>query len=171
VRWSAPSRPTRPAKPTRRNPAARRPKPHSPGDVPTSRHALVRRSPESTWRVALGRYQFPTAALTGVLGGVLALATSSWVVAAVIAIAVAGLAGLRGRRLVGTLLTVALGTWVAGNAYAAVRVANSGRNAREDRTPAAVGLAFRSVTYGRALPAWYVPGDSARPVIVIVHGY
>ena len=71
----------------------------------------------------------------------------------------------------GTLLTVALGTWVAGNAYAAVRVANSGRNAREDRTPAAVGLAFRSVTYGRALPAWYVPGDSARPVIVIVHGY
>lgn len=34
-----------------------------------------------------------------------------------------------------------------------------------------MGLDFDNVTYGDGLPAWYVPGDPGRPVIVVVHGY
>lgn len=30
---------------------------------------------------------------------------------------------------------------------------------------------FENVTYGHGLPAWYIPGDPGRPVIVVVHGY
>ena len=57
------------------------------------------------------------------------------------------------------------------NVYAAVVIARGGQDRTEPRDPASVGLAFTDVVYGNGLPAWYVAGAAAQPVIVIVHGY
>jgi pimeloyl-ACP methyl ester carboxylesterase len=61
--------------------------------------------------------------------------------------------------------------WLALNAYAALKIARGGTDARQVPDPSSVGLRFEHVTYGGGLPAWYVAGDPGRPVIVVVHGY
>lgn len=65
----------------------------------------------------------------------------------------------------------AVTAWVSLNAYAANKIARGGVDARQTPDPASVGLPFDDVTYGDGLPAWYVPGEVGRPVIVVVHGY
>jgi pimeloyl-ACP methyl ester carboxylesterase len=69
------------------------------------------------------------------------------------------------------LALAAVGSWFCLNAYAAAKIARGGVDLRQQPDPASVGLAFQNVTYGRGLPAWYVPGTAGRPVIVVVHGY
>jgi pimeloyl-ACP methyl ester carboxylesterase len=64
-----------------------------------------------------------------------------------------------------------LASWVSLNAYAAVKIARGGVDARQTPDPASVGLRFENVTYGGGLPAWYVAGEPRQPVIVVVHGY
>lgn len=71
---------------------------------------------------------------------------------------------------VGLFLAAAAG-WFGLNAYAAIKIARGGVDLRQQPDPASVGLTFQDVTYGRGLPAWYVPGEAGRPVIVVVHGY
>ncbi len=61
--------------------------------------------------------------------------------------------------------------WFTLNAYAATKIARGGVDLRQMPDPASVGLDFDNVTYGDGLPAWYVPGEPGRPVIVVVHGY
>lgn len=36
--------------------------------------------------------------------------------------------------------------------------------------PSTVGLPFEDVRYGDNLPAWYIPGEAAKPSLVVVHG-
>ncbi|MGI8807806.1 MAG: alpha/beta hydrolase [Acidimicrobiales bacterium] len=69
------------------------------------------------------------------------------------------------------LLAAAVTAWFSLNAYAATKIARGGVDLRQMPDPGSVGLAFENVTYGDGLPAWYVPGDPGRPVIVVVHGY
>jgi len=68
-------------------------------------------------------------------------------------------------------LAAGVAGWVSLNAYAAVKIARGGVDTRQLPDPSSVGLAFQNVVYGDGLPAWYVPGDPGRPVIVVVHGY
>lgn len=82
----------------------------------------------------------------------------------------------RGRRRCPRRLSVALGvcllgSWAGGNSYAAVRIARGGEASPNGPDPASVGLAFQDVSYGDRRPAWYVPGEPGRPVILVVHGY
>ena len=69
------------------------------------------------------------------------------------------------------LLAAGAAAWFSLNAYAAVRISRGGVDLDERPDPASVGLPFENVTYGRGLPAWYVPGAPGRPVIVVVHGF
>jgi pimeloyl-ACP methyl ester carboxylesterase len=69
------------------------------------------------------------------------------------------------------LLAAVVTAWFTLNAYAATKIARGGVDLRQMPDPASVGLDFDNVTYGDGLPAWYVPGDPGRPVIVVVHGY
>ncbi|MDQ6726309.1 MAG: hypothetical protein M3066_09140, partial [Actinomycetota bacterium] len=77
----------------------------------------------------------------------------------------------RARRVAAGVVAALVAGWVSLNAYAAVKIARGGADARQLPDPSSVGLAFSDVTYGDGLPAWYVPGDPGRPVIVVVHGY
>lgn len=77
----------------------------------------------------------------------------------------------RVRRLGGGVVALLTVAWAGASTYAAVTIAGGGDAPDGRRDPASVGLAFEDVSYGEGRPAWYVPGDAGRPVIVVVHGY
>jgi len=62
-------------------------------------------------------------------------------------------------------------TWIFTNLGSDYVVAHAGMTRPSSETPTAVGLAFEAVHYDGRLPAWYVPGQPGRPVMVMVAGY
>lgn len=64
-----------------------------------------------------------------------------------------------------------LQTWIATNVGSDLAVAHWGVSRPASQTPASVGLHYQAVDYDGRLPAWYVPGQPGRPVIVMVAGY
>jgi hypothetical protein len=59
-------------------------------------------------------------------------------------------------------------TWIFTNLGSDYVVAHAGMSRPSSETPTAVGLAFEAVHYDGRLPAWYVPGQPGRPVMVMV---